>query len=100
MHGDAIAVGTVIALYFALDRGLLSQSKIDEIVAKMKKHRLNIYIDRNVDINKLVDYMLSDKKSSVDTINLVLLRDIEKPYEENGSLFSLMIKFSSTFFSS
>ena len=87
LHGDAIAVGTVIALYFALDRGFLSQSKIDEIVAKMKKHRLNIFIDRNVDINKLVDYMLSDKKSSVDTINLVLLRDIENPYEENGSLF-------------
>ena len=87
LHGDAITVGTVIALYFALDKGLISQSKVEEIIAKMKQLRLNIYIDSNIDTNEMVDYMLNDKKSSVDIINLVLLTDIEKPYEDNGSHF-------------
>jgi len=87
LHGDAISVGTVMALYFALDRGLISQSKVDEIVTKMRQHGLNIYLDSNIDVSEMVNCMLNDKKSSVDTINLVLIRDIEKPYEKSGSLF-------------
>ena len=87
LHGDAIAVGIVMALYFALEKEIITQSKLDEIVAKMKYHRLNIYIDKKVNINKMVNYMMHDKKSSVDTIKLVLLRDIEIPYEKDDSLF-------------
>ncbi len=87
LHGDAIAVGTVMSLYFSLDRGLMLESKLNRIVKRMRNLRLNMYLDENINVDKMIDYMLRDKKSSVDSINLVLLCDIEKPYENNGDLF-------------
>lgn len=87
LHGDAITVGTVMAFQFAVEKGLMTQEKASELTKKMKEYRLNVYLEKNLDLDAMIEYMLHDKKSSVDMINLVLLEDIERPYEKDGSLF-------------
>ena len=87
LHGDAISIGIIMSLYFSVDSGLMSKSKLDEIIERMRKHHLNIYLEKNIDIDQMIDCMLHDKKSSSNKINLVLLRDVENPYENKESLF-------------
>ncbi len=87
LHGDAISVGTVIALYFGLDRGITTKEVIERIINMMRKQGLNLYLEKTLDIDKWVDAMMSDKKSSSKYLNLVLLRDIAKPYKKRNSFF-------------
>jgi len=87
LHGDAISIGTVISLYFSHEKGILSKSNLDKIINKMQKLRLNIYIQEDIDIKKLVSLMSKDKKSTKGKINLVLLEDIAKPYIKNDTPF-------------
>ena len=53
----------------------------------MKKIGLNLFIEKGTDVDAWVELMLRDKKSSVDSINLVLIGGIEKPYEKDGKIF-------------
>ncbi len=87
LHGDAITVGTVLALHFANQEGLISRESVDSIISMMKKLQLNIYLDENLNIEKLVDFMMHDKKSSIHSLNLVLIQDIAQPYEKKGNYF-------------
>ena len=87
LHGDAITVGTVLALYFAEKVNLIEAEIVSKIIALMKNLHLNIYIEKDLDIDSLINYMMHDKKSSVNTLNLVLITDIEQPYEYNDNLF-------------
>jgi 3-dehydroquinate synthase len=87
LHGDAIAMGTVMALSYAVTKGILSAHTKNKIIEMMMYLELNIYLDTTVEAEPLVNKMMSDKKSSSKTINLVLLEDIEKPYSDDGGLF-------------
>ena len=82
LHGDAINMGTVMALYFGLEEGITTKEVVDSILSKMKENRLNVYIDRDLDPDVFVDFMMSDKKSTTTHLNLVMLRDIGDPYKE------------------
>ena len=87
LHGDAITVGTVMALYFAKEEGLIKQRFVDTIIKMMKAHRLNIFVDRGLEPEKMVDAMMRDKKSTSKKIQLVLLLGITKPYKTQDSFF-------------
>ena len=87
LHGDAISAGTVMSLHFSKKVSIIDGKSISAIMGMMKELKLNIYIDRNLDINKLVEIMGRDKKSSSTGTNLVLIRGISKPYSIRGSYF-------------
>ena len=87
LHGDAISSGTVMSLYFAEKIGIIGRKNVESIINKMKKLKLNIYVDKVLDINKLVDLMMRDKKSSSTWLNLVLIAGISKPYSNRGFPF-------------
>mgnify|MGYP003988488293 CR=1 FL=1 len=76
-----------MSLYFSLWKNLIEIDTLNQIITMMKNHHLNIYVDKRIDIGKMVEYMKRDKKSSSKSINLVLLCDVEKPYQSDGSLF-------------
>ena len=86
-HGDAIAAGMVFALEFGVREGLLSREIKDEIVRKMELLGLNTKVEPHIDIDDMLDLMLHDKKSSGNVIGLILLQDIEKPVQVDGSPF-------------
>jgi len=87
LHGDAIAVGTVMALSFAQQEGLLRSGVKEKVLEMMKRIGLNIYFDASFDVEKMIGFMRKDKKSSSDKLNFVLLEDVGKPYAKGGSLF-------------
>ena len=87
LHGDAISAGTVMALEYARRRGLMAEPLVRQIVAQMQRLNLNVYFERSFDAREMVRLMLRDKKSSSDTLHLVLIRDVGVPYEAAGSFF-------------
>ena len=87
LHGDAINVGTVMALYFSVYEGLIKESLVNEIICIMKNLKLNLYIDRLMDIPSFIQLMKKDKKSMSGTLNLVLIKSIGNTYEDNGYRF-------------
>ena len=48
---------------------------------------LNIYLDNNLDAQKMLEVMMHDKKSSSRDLYLILIRDIAQPYAHNGDIF-------------
>lgn len=106
LHGDAISIGIAISLHYSLEIGIIKKEKVEKIINKMKFHKLNLFIDRNLNIDDMVDTMLRDKKSSPDIINLVLLKNIGSIYRTKKSNFcsvkplamkSFLTKFMNTY---
>ncbi|MDP3996393.1 MAG: 3-dehydroquinate synthase family protein [bacterium] len=87
LHGDAISAGTVLALMFAVSRGIMQESRANFIISSMKKNGLNVYIDSSYTPKNFVALMRRDKKSSDSKINLVLITDIGKPYRKGVNYF-------------
>ena len=86
-HGDAISVGTVMALEFSAQEGLIDGHIKADIIDKMNQLKLNTKISSDVCPKDLTKIMLTDKKSSNTEIRLVLIRGIGEPYTNNGSYF-------------
>ncbi|MBI6118039.1 3-dehydroquinate synthase [Salegentibacter maritimus] len=75
LHGEAIAIGMILATYLSKELQEFPEDKLKEISLKI----LDIY-DRvefsKEDIQKIIDLMKYDKKNSHGNINFVLLKDI------------------------
>jgi 3-dehydroquinate synthase len=93
LNGDAISVGTVLALYFACYEKLITDEKVENIVGEMKRMNLNVYLDKNLDVDALIECMKRDKKSSINELNLVLITDVGLPYFKEDSYFYSVIPY-------
>ena len=80
LHGDAILTGTVMAIHYAVEKGLMEEEERDKIFELMRKAHLNVFISEDLDIPRLVRYMKKDKKSSSKKLHLVLIHGIGRPY--------------------
>ena len=81
-HGEAVILGMKTALNFSLKNNLLNQIDYNLI----SNHILNSNLPSSInkffkvkDINKILSFMLKDKKNNSDKINLVLLKKIGLP---------------------
>ena len=79
-HGDAIASGILMAIKFGELQGITNPKLFDNVLEKMTMLSLNKYHDSDWTVNQIIYLMGKDKKSSSEKINLVLIKDIEKPY--------------------
>lgn len=105
LHGDAINIGTVMALYFSLKIGIIKEEIVLNIVNIMKNLQLNLNINSQYNVSQFIELMRRDKKCSNKFLNLVLITDIGQPYEVNGSRFfkasyDTMAEFLNEFLSS
>ena len=87
LHGDAILTGTVMAMYYACEKGLMEEKERDHIFSIMQQAHLNIWIPSDLDAGRLVHYMRKDKKSSSKNLHLVLIHGIGKPYRGQTPFF-------------
>lgn len=87
LHGDAISAGTVLALNYSVYIGIMSEEIKNNIINDMKFLGLNLYVDNSLESKKIIQLMLQDKKSSSTQLNLVLIKDISKPFSEEGKYF-------------
>lgn len=87
LHGDAISIGTVMAIHYGVQKGIMTHDECREIFELMQSAGLNIFIPESLNEEKLVNYMRKDKKSSVNKLHLVMLCKIGKPYRENTPFY-------------
>ena len=81
-HGEAVILGMKTALNFSLQINLLNKAHYNSIINHFLKTKLPSSINKFFklgDLNRIVSFMLKDKKNNSDKINLVLLRKIGKP---------------------
>ena len=81
-HGEAVILGIKTALSFSLKNNLLKKNDYNSIINHISKANLPSKIQRffNLkDLNKILSFMLKDKKNNTDKINLILLKKIGSP---------------------
>ena len=81
-HGEAVILGMKTALNFSLKNNLLKKSDHKSILDHINNHNLPSSLKKYFkfqDINKILNFMLNDKKNNSKKINLVLLKKIGTP---------------------
>ena len=81
-HGEAVILGMKTALSFSFKNKLLSKNDYNSIINHIFKANLPSKIEKFFkikDLNKILTFMLKDKKNSTNKINLVLLKKIGSP---------------------
>ena len=81
-HGEAVILGIKSALNFSLKKNLLNKKDYFLIINHIRKSNLPSKIKKFfkiVDTNRIISFMLKDKKNNSDKINLVLLKKIGTP---------------------
>ena len=81
-HGEAVILGMQSALKFSLNNNLLKRNDYDSIINHILKANLPSKIKRFFrakDSNKILSFMLKDKKNTSNKINLILLKKIGSP---------------------
>ena len=97
-HGEAVILGIKTALSFSLKNNLLSRNEYNSIINHISKANLPSKIQRffNLkDLNKILSFMLKDKKNNTDKINLILLKKIGSPLvdrEYKKDVLSIFLK--------
>ena len=81
-HGEAVILGIKTALKFSLKKNYLKKNDYSLLIKHLSDFNLplninNLFKIRN--LNKIISFMLKDKKNNSDKINLVLLRKIGSP---------------------
>ena len=96
-HGEAVILGIKSACEFSFTKKILS--KIDYILIKNHITKINKSLNLKKffgkkDVNKIVKFMISDKKNINKNINLILLKKISKPTYKNFFKVSDVKKFT------
>ena len=81
-HGEAVILGMKTALSFSLKENMLSRSEYNLIINHIYNSGLPFSVKNYFsikDLNKLLSFMIKDKKNNSGNINLVLLKKIGKP---------------------
>ena len=81
-HGEAVILGIKTALNFSLKNNLLQKDEYNLIINHISSSNLPSRINKFFkvkDLNKILSFMLKDKKNNSNKINLVLLKKIGSP---------------------
>ena len=80
-HGEAVLIGMLLATKLSVMKGLCSNSVLKEIEKIYKTNNLPYALSKyfkKKDFNKIVNYMINDKKNNDSRISLILLKGIGK----------------------
>ena len=81
LHGEAVAIGLVMAFRFAAFTGLCTESDVDRVAAHLSSVGLPTRLDHaGVKGAALFDWMLHDKKNAADELVLVLVHGIGRAF--------------------
>ena len=81
-HGEAVILGIKSALNFSFKNDLIQRNDYKSIISHISKANLPSKINKFFkirDLNKILSFMIKDKKNNSDKINLVLLKKIGYP---------------------
>lgn len=83
-HGDAISAGLLMAIKFGEDTKITKKGTFEKTRQLMGKLGLNTQIDQKIDFKKVIRKMQTDKKSSNNSINLVLIKHYHQPFKQSA----------------
>ena len=78
-HGEAVILGIISALKFSLKKNYLKKKEFDLINKHIVKAKLPSQIKNYFsirDLNKILSFMLKDKKNFSNKVNLILLKKV------------------------
>ena len=78
-HGEAVILGMVMALKFSLKKNLINKRDFEIVENHIKYSKLPSKIKKffsQKDVNKILKFMIKDKKNTSSLINLILLKKI------------------------
>ncbi len=81
-HGEAVILGMKTALNFSLKENLLNRVEYTSIINHIDNSGLPSSVKKyfsKKDLNKIISFMIKDKKNNSEKINLVLIKKIGKP---------------------
>ena len=81
-HGEAVILGMTTALDFSKSNNFLPSNEFEIILDHIKNSNLPNNIKEYFflkDVNKIISFMINDKKNSTNRINLILLKKIGNP---------------------
>ncbi len=81
-HGEAVILGMKTALNFSLRENIISKREYNLIINHIDNSGLPSSIKKYFsikDLNKILSFMIKDKKNNSEKINLVLLKKIGRP---------------------
>ena len=84
-HGDAISAGLLMAIKFGEETKVTKNGTFEKTRQLMVQLGLNTQIEKMIDFKKVIQKMQTDKKSSNNSINLVLIKDYQQPYKESAN---------------
>ena len=76
LHGEAVAIGSVLATWLSADMQLCAPDLPEKVSAQYEKWGLPIQFDASLKNSDLIAFMKKDKKASGDHVNFVLLETI------------------------
>tara|TARA_Y100001970_G_scaffold35584_1_gene43994 strand:- start:8302 stop:9411 length:1110 start_codon:yes stop_codon:yes gene_type:complete len=80
-HGEAVLIGMLLATRLSVKKRICSSHTLNEIEKIYNTNNLPSSLKKyfsKEDFNKIVNYMVNDKKNNDDKINLILIRGIGK----------------------
>ena len=91
LHGEAIAIGMILAAYLSYEVLNLSLETVEDIKHTIVNYFEKISIEES-DYNTIINLMKHDKKNAYGNVNFVLLEAIGKPKIDNVVSNELIIK--------
>jgi 3-dehydroquinate synthase len=78
-HGEAVLIGMMIATKLSYLKKICNQKTVVELIKVYEKNKLNYKLSnvfKKKEYNKMIDFMITDKKNDDNKINLILLKKI------------------------
>ena len=95
-HGEAVILGIISALKFSLNKKIMKKSEYQLIIKHIDKVNSNLKLKNYFTIrnlNKIIFFMLKDKKNISNKINLILLKKIGSTLIDNQYDVKIVKKF-------
>jgi len=83
-HGLAVAIGMVSAAILGYQKGITPQAVMEHIISINKLLNLPVHIPECLEYQKIIDYIMHDKKNIGGSLTFVLLKDIGSPVIVNN----------------
>ena len=99
-HGEAVILGMKSALNFSLQNKIIKEKQYQSIINHLEISKLPCSVKKYFsikDINKILFFMLKDKKNNSNKISLVLLKNIGRPIINKKYSKQILAKFLKNF---
>lgn len=80
LHGEAVAIGMLMAAEFSKILGFISQKEVDIIQNLITQAKLPIFLPNHTDAEQIYKLMFRDKKTQNGTLNFVLLKSLGEAF--------------------